>query len=315
MTDNLPGAAEVQRATRSTAGWRVWIGIGLACFVLGLAVAGIMAWRGGFDFGRDFGRIVAEQPQENAAWQTPDPQQVQAMRDLPTGSQEQVARAAVEIVAQQQGGLDIRLAALEQRMARLDLQIEAASGNAGRAEALLIAFAARRAIDRGTPLGYLEDQLRLRFGEAKPNAVETVIEAGNAPLTRDMLRHRFAAIGADFDGSEQDSFLTRLRREMSELFVIRREGAPSPAPRKRMERARWFLESGRVEAAIGELRNLPGAVGIEEWIVDAERYIRTQQALDLLETSAVLENRSLRDGEGRPIEQTSPLAAPQQIAP
>ena len=313
MTDNFPGTAEAMRPPRSGAGWRAWIGIGLLCFLLGLAVAGYMAWRGGYDFGRI---TQAVSPDNQAEGSAIGPQQAGiTATPMPVDAGGEVARAAVEIVAQQQGGLDMRLAALEQRMARLDLQIEAASGNAGRAEALLIAFATRRAIDRGTPLGYLEDQLRLRFGEAKPNAVETVIAAGNAPLTRDMLRQRFAAIGADFDGSEQDSFLTRLRREMSELFVIRREGAPSPAPRKRMERARWFLESGRVEAAIGELRNLPGAVGIEEWIVDAERYIRTQQALDLLETSAVLEHRSLRDAEGRPIEQASLLAAPQQVVP
>src|SRR3546814_3562519 len=37
---------------------------------------------------------------------------------------------------------------------------------------LLIAFAARRALDRGLSLGYLEAQLRLRFGDDQPNRSE-----------------------------------------------------------------------------------------------------------------------------------------------
>ena len=46
----------------------------------------------------------------------------------------------------------------EQRLSRIDLQATAASGNAARAEGLLIAFAARRMIDKGEPLGFLEER-------------------------------------------------------------------------------------------------------------------------------------------------------------
>ena len=41
-------------------------------------------------------------------------------------------------VVQQQGGLDSRVAAMEQRLAKIDLQIQAASGNAARTEGLLV---------------------------------------------------------------------------------------------------------------------------------------------------------------------------------
>ena len=60
---------------------------------------------------------------------------------------------AVEVVtrvAEQQGGLEQRLAAAEQRLTRLDIQSQSAAGNAARAEALLIAFATRRLIERGS---------------------------------------------------------------------------------------------------------------------------------------------------------------------
>ena len=96
--------------------------------------------------------------------------------------------------------------------------------------------------------------------------------------------------------------------KLGELFVIRREGSPSPEPRRRMERARLFLESGRPEAAISEVRNMPNAAGAADWIADAERYATAQRALELLETAALLEPRSLRDGSGRSIEQPSPVA-------
>ena len=56
--------------------------------------------------------------------------------------------------------LAARVAELEQRLSRITLQAESASGNASRSEGLLVAFAVRRALDRGLSLGYLDAQLR-----------------------------------------------------------------------------------------------------------------------------------------------------------
>lgn len=208
---------------------------------------------------------------------------------------------AAQIVAQQQGGLDQRLAAAEQRIARLDLQAQAAAGNAVRAEGLLIAFSARRALERGNDLGYLSDQLRMRFGDAMPNAVATLTDFGRQPVTLDQLIARLDGLAPDLaTGTRQMSF-GQLRGEVAQLFVVRRESTPSPQPRRRLERARLFLRTGRVEAAVAEVRNLPGAANAAVWIAAAERYAKTQNALDLIETAAVLEPRRLRDGEGRPI--------------
>ena len=68
--------------------------------------------------------------------------------------------------------------------------------------------------------------------------------------------------------------------------------------------------SGRVEAAVAEVRNTPGVASASGWIRDAERYAAAQNALDLIETAAVLEPRRLRDGAGNAIEQPSPATAP-----
>lgn len=219
------------------------------------------------------------------------------------------ATQAVERVAEQQGGLDQRLAAAEQRLAQLDLQTQAATGNAARAEGLLIAFATRRTMERGAELGYLADQLRIRFSDALPNAVSTVIETSRNPVTLDQLLARLEGLGPELSNSTEEPSLDRFRRELSELFIIRRESAPSPQPERRLERARYFLESGRVSAAIAEVQKLPGASRAQAWIKDAERYAAAQMALDLIETSAVLEPRRLRDGQGKRVEQASPVEA------
>ena len=218
---------------------------------------------------------------------------------------------AVERVAEQQGGIDQRLAAAEQRLARLDIQAQAAAGNAARAEGLLIAFAARRAIEKGAELGFLADQLRLRFGDALPNAVRTIIDNSRDPVTLDQLIARLEGIAPRLSEGNRQFSWDLIRNELSQLFVVRRETTPSPQPERRLDRARLFLESGRVEAAIEEVSKLPGADNAADWIADAQRYAATQQALDLVETSAVLEPRMLRDGVGNRIEQVSPAVQPE----
>ncbi|MEO0063138.1 MAG: hypothetical protein RLZZ08_1698 [Pseudomonadota bacterium] len=232
-----------------------------------------------------------------------------ADKSAPLAAPVAVASPVANAVMAQQGALDLRIAAMEQRLARLDLQAQAAAGNAGRAEGLLIVFAARRAVDRGAPLGYLDDQLSLRFGDAQPNAVRRVIAAGKNPLTLDQLVGRLEHLAPTLAAAPQDEgFFDRLGREMSGLFVVRGDDTPSPSSQNRLARARLYLETGRIDAAIAEVRMLPNAASGADWLTDASRYADTQRALDQLETFAILEPRNLRDGTGERIEQPSPAA-------
>ncbi|MFO6448431.1 hypothetical protein ACLBKU_14955 [Erythrobacter sp. NE805] len=217
---------------------------------------------------------------------------------------------AVAKVAEQQGGLDQRLAAAEQRLTRLDLQAQAAAGNAARAESLLIAFATRRSIERGGELGPLADQLRLRFGDGWPNAVGTIIDFARNPVRLDALVARLDGLGPQLRQSDEGPSWGAFKRELKQLFVVRRETTPSPQPQQRLERARWALEQGRYEAAIAEVRGMPGAAKAQSWIADAERYRKAMDALEVIETAAVLDQRGLRDGAGNPVQQLSPLVRP-----
>lgn len=217
------------------------------------------------------------------------------------------AEAAAERVAEQQGGIDQRLAAAEQRLTRLDLQAQAAAGNAARAESLLIAFATRRAVERGAELGYLADQLRLRFGDQWPNAVGTIIDFSRKPIRLDSLVARLEGLAPQLRESTEGPSWAAFKRELRQLFVFRRESTPSPQPQRRLERARWALEQGRYQAAIDEVKGMPGAAKAESWIADAERYKKAMDALEVIETAAVLDQRGLRDGAGNPVQQLSPL--------
>ena len=225
-------------------------------------------------------------------------------------ARETASQATAARVEQQQGGIEQRLAQAEARLSRLDLQTQAAAGNAARAEGLLISFATRRSIERGAELGYLADQLRLRFGDALPNAVRTLTEMSRNPVTLDQLLARLEGLEPKLRASPEEPSLQRLRRELSNLFVVRRRSSPSPRPQRRIERAKMFLETGRYEAAIEEVQNMPGAGAADQWIADVRRYAAAQRALDLIETAAVLEPRKLRDGSGERIDQPSPAVAP-----
>ncbi|MBD3733027.1 MAG: hypothetical protein IE934_09955 [Sphingopyxis sp.] len=191
------------------------------------------------------------------------------------------------------GGLAARVAELEQRLSRINLQAESASGNASRAEGLLVAFAVRRALDRGLSLGYLEAQLRLRFGDDQPNAVKTIIETSREPVTLEQLRAELDAIAPELVGRSGDkgSLWTGLRRELGELFVVRPAGTQSPRATERLERARRYLAGGMVDQAITEVEAMPGAADAGDWLIDARRYHEARRALDLIETAAILEPR------------------------
>jgi hypothetical protein len=55
---------------------------------------------------------------------------------------------------------------------------------------------------------------------------------------------------------------------------------------------------------------MPGAAKAQAWINDAERYKKAMDALEVIETAAVLDQRGLRDGAGNPVRQLSPLVRP-----
>ena len=181
-----------------------------------------------------------------------------------------------------------KVSALEQRLAELNQQAMNAAGQASQAEALRVAFAARRAIERGQPLGYLETQLRVRFGNTQQVAVDQVIAAAQKPMTLSMLGESFEQLRRQLvGGAKNEGSWDWLTREISELFVIRPADMPSPTPERRAVRVREALAGGRVDLAISEVERMPGKDAGTEWLAHARDYAMTQHALDQLETASL----------------------------
>ncbi|NBC37468.1 hypothetical protein GTZ99_13010 [Novosphingobium sp. FSY-8] len=209
---------------------------------------------------------------------------------LPAPTPAPVAAPVGDGAMARQAGLETRLATLEAKLTQITMTAATAADNAGRAESLLIAFATRRQIDRGAPLGYLEAQLKHRFGDTQGVAVSTLINAAHQPITRDRLIARLDALGPGLiDQGAAESTWSKIRRDLSGMFVLRKDvGGPAPDPRIRLAHARQCLQEGRVDDAIADIRLMPGAKAAEQWIADAHRYGEIQHALDIIETTALL---------------------------
>jgi hypothetical protein len=183
-----------------------------------------------------------------------------------------------------------RVQRLEQRIGFIDTQARTAAGNADRAEGLLIAFAARRALDRGVGLGYLEALLRQRFGATQPQAVGVIITASRQPVTLQELQDGLQDFAPELTGGgPNQSWWTALQSEVRGLITIRRAGTPSPVPAERFNRAARRLEAGQVEVALAEVMRMPGHPEAAAWVSAASRYVQARRALDTIETAALLE--------------------------
>ncbi|MFN3943546.1 MAG: hypothetical protein ACK4K7_01290 [Allosphingosinicella sp.] len=186
-----------------------------------------------------------------------------------------------------------RVNRLEERIAEIDTQSRAAVGNADRAEGLLVAFAARRALDRGVPLGYIEGLLRQRFGDSQPQAVGTIIAAARQPVTLEELNEGLQEIGPQLTGAPPDQdWWSALRAEFGNLVTVRRQGTPSTVPGERLRRATRRLEAGQVDVALAEVLRMPGRDHAGDWIEAARRYVAARRALDTIETAALLDPRN-----------------------
>ena len=182
-----------------------------------------------------------------------------------------------------------RIGALEARLASLESATQAAAGSAGRADAMLVAFAARRAIDRGVALGYLEPLLVQRFGAQHQAAVATVITASRDPVRLDSLISEYEALGPSLrSGGPDEGWWDAFRRELGTIVSVHRADAPSPQPQARYDRALARLKAGEVDSALAETMRLPGAANANRWIVRARRYIAAHRALDEIESGALL---------------------------
>ena len=180
------------------------------------------------------------------------------------------------------------------------------SPEVARADGLLLIYAVRGAIDKGAPLGALAEQLRLRFGATQPQSVAAILSAGQAPVTVDALKTELRGLAPVLlTGNRDDSTWATVKRELSELFVLRKENGPSLAPNERLIRAEALVDAGKLDLAVEEVAALPGASIAQSWMARAKRFSDARKALDRLEQVAIL----------RPVAVPVMVAPPVQTAP
>lgn len=292
MQDQFPLRPRSQ-PPRSGISARAVLGTSLLAFIGGGILIGWLAWNGRIDLGQS-----AAPRQQLAALPAPAP-----------GPADSAKIAAYEQ----------RVATLEQRLARIDQQAAASEGNTSRTEALLVVLAARRAVERGVALGYLGDQLKLRFADAQPDAVKAVLEAGARPISIEQLEAELDRLKPQLiDRPADEGGWDKVTRELSGLFEIRRDSAASSKPEDRLEQARLQLRAGNYGLAASEVERLPGAAAAKDWIAAARRHEAACRGLDLIETTALLDPERLKTSDGKPVAQPGPLAphhAPVAAAP
>ena len=206
-----------------------------------------------------------------------------------------------------------KIAELSDKVDDIEGQARAATGDASRAEGLLVAFAARRALDRGIQLGYIEGLLRQRFGHGQPEAVATILSASRLPVTLADLQNGLDGVAPQLaaEGAEtSEGWWTALRRELAGLVVIRRADQPSTQPADRVARAERMLEAGQVDGALAEVLRLSNHAAAKGWVVSARRYLAGRGALDRIETAALLDPAIVPQPSAWPAENATPASVP-----
>jgi hypothetical protein len=255
--------------TRNGMGWGARLLIGL---LLVLAGAGATVW--GLAHYQRAAKVLGVTSAES-------PPAMVVERPAPVSPADQPAAATP---AQEQ-----RLAALEQRLAQVENATQRAEGFAGRADALVVAFAARRAIDRGVALGYLENLLSDRFGARHQAAVATIVTASHQPVRLEDLVSEYETLGPELRrGGPQDSWWSNFKREMGSLVEVHRAERPAINAEERYRRALQRLSAGDADQALAETMRLPGAARAGGWTAKARRYVAAHRALDEIESAALL---------------------------
>jgi hypothetical protein len=265
-------ATTYHRSTGQRSGaWGARLAIGLTLVLLGAAAA---TWA-----------LAHYRPAARFLGVVPAEQRVPPQRMVLTPpSQANIAESATDGPAGQQ-----KITELEQRLARVENATQRVQGYAGRADALVVTFAARRAIDRGVGLGYLEPLLTSRFGPEHQPAVATVITAAHQPVRLNELIAEYQTLGPQLRrGGPANGWWADFKSQFGTLIEVHRADRPAANPDARYTRAQQMLASGDVDNALAETMRLPGAPAAADWVDKARRYVAAHRALDELETAALM---------------------------
>jgi len=211
---------------------------------------------------------------------------------LPTASSENIS---AQTPADNRQGPDTKTDAVVAKVQELEKRIESignietsSAGYPAPQNDVATALRARRAIESGASLGYIENQLGQRFGDRFPQAVDAIGNLAQSPVTLSELRDDIARNGSRMIGRGSDaSIWERFNLELDELFMLRKRGDASTSPAHILQLAEENIGKGDLAEAIKKIQELPENNATKSWLEVAQRYQNANNALDILERAAL----------------------------
>ena len=263
--------------------------------------------------------------QETAATQAPDPriaaleQRVRRLEQTPppvlAGAVEgagasvqaiQPLRERMAALESQASNLVASDSGLSSRLEQLAQEIQRVGGNAQAADQqmreLFLLSVARRMVAAGRSLSPLTDVLERSYGQQYGPAVQALTAWSANPGNRATLAMRLDNLPLDAaQAAPTGSWWERLRARFAGLVSVRGERAVTqPGATELRATARAELAEGDLPAAIRTVEKLPATSARDAWLADARLLAGAEQALDMLEESAI----------GRTIDTAAAIPAP-----
>jgi hypothetical protein len=182
---------------------------------------------------------------------------------------------------------DARIAALELRLARIENSGGGISARSSQSDGLLLAFAARRALELGLPLGSLEQEISAHFGASQPHMVAAISAAARAPVTMAKLQMDLNDLAPKLIDGGDTGLWSRFSNGLAGLVTIRRNDATSADPSALVAQAQTALAASDVDGALQAVSRLSSRALAVEWMASARRFSEAQRALAALEKSAI----------------------------
>ncbi len=197
------------------------------------------------------------------------------------------AKSTLNSASQTSSAMAERIAELEARLARAEAKTSASVSpiSSNPINGLVLAFAARRALERGLPLGPVEDELVSYFGTTQPQLVAAIASAARQPISLEELQSELRALAPSLAGSEA-GWWERLSHNLASLVSVRKFDQKSTNPQSLFGEAVAALDAGKVDVAIDTVSSLPEREVAHSWLEKAKRFQAAEKALTNLEASA-----------------------------
>ena len=178
-----------------------------------------------------------------------------------------------------------RLEALTQDVQRVGGSVQASDMQI---RELFLLSVVRRSVAAGRSLSPLVDSLLRSYRQQFPAAIEALTTWSASPHNRADLAARLETLpGETMVAAGSGTWWERLRARLSGLITVRDGDATRPDTAELHGAASKAMAHGDLAAAIGLVERLPAGSVRDAWLGDARTLLAAEQALDMLEDSAI----------------------------